>query len=86
MKCTKRGKDSLDLEMEEALKNARPLSEIDLERLGKINHEICCDPRHIAAVKVEQADGYSKRGGDYHAWLKRRKRKLECKAAREALR
>lgn len=43
-------KDDLDLEMEEMLKNARPLSEIDLEGLAEANRAISRDPRHIAAV------------------------------------
>lgn len=43
-------KDNLDLEMEEMLKNARPLSEIDLERLAEANRAISRDPRHVAAV------------------------------------
>jgi transcriptional regulator with XRE-family HTH domain len=43
-------KDDLDLEMEEMLKNARPLSEIDLKGLEETNRAISRDPRHIAAV------------------------------------
>ncbi len=43
-------KDDLDLEMEEQLKNARPLSEIDLEGLAEANRVLSRDPRHVAAV------------------------------------
>lgn len=43
-------KDALDREMEEMLKNARPLSEIDLEGLAEANRAVSRDPRHIAAV------------------------------------
>jgi hypothetical protein len=43
-------KDNLDLEMEEMLKNARPLSAIDLEGLAESNRAISRDPRHVAAV------------------------------------
>lgn len=43
-------KDDLDLEMEEMLKNARPLSAIDLEGLAEANRAVSHDPRHVAAV------------------------------------
>jgi hypothetical protein len=36
-----------------------------------------------AFSKVEQADGRSKRGNGYHQFLKRRKAKLERRAARK---
>jgi len=35
-------------------------------------------------MKVEQAD--SRQGGAYHRWLKKKKHRLERKAARDALR
>ena len=43
-------KDDLDLEMQEMLKNARPLSEIDLEGLAEANRALACDPKHVASV------------------------------------
>jgi len=43
-------KDALDLEMDEMLKNARPLSEIDMEGLAEANRAISRDPQHVASV------------------------------------
>lgn len=42
--------DDLSLEMEEMLKNARPLNEIDLEGLAEANRALSRDPKHIASV------------------------------------
>jgi lambda repressor-like predicted transcriptional regulator len=42
--------DDLSLEIEEMLKNARPLDEIDLDGLAEANRALSRDPKHVASI------------------------------------